>query len=70
MEALKKSLDDHVDNFDDSEHADMPLTISAKNWASHCLETYVGDLLQKGLAIAGALAEFEVELYQSERQGQ
>jgi hypothetical protein len=37
-------------------------TNCAKRWAGHCLETYTGDLLRKGLAVAQALTEFECEM--------
>ena len=31
---------------------------AASKWAEHCIETYDGKMLRKGLSISAALAEF------------
>ena len=40
-----------------SDNTDV-LTTAAKNWASHSLETYRGEMLTKALDISKALVEF------------
>lgn len=40
---------------------------AAKKWACHCLSTYVGDLLSKGLKISEAIANFSAELIEDRK---
>jgi hypothetical protein len=62
MEELKRSLRQTQTGIA------VDLTAVAVEWSTHCLKSYRGDLLQKGLAIATALIEFHDELVTPARE--
>ena len=62
MEQLKAQLEAHEAAFSGEEEVDS-ITQASQKWASHCLGTYEGELLKRGLAVAQALSEFGGEFY-------
>lgn len=69
MEELKTQLEAHEAVWSEGNEAAGEMTKAAQKWASHCLATYVGDLLRKGLAVAATLAEFDSEFHQQDKKG-
>jgi hypothetical protein len=64
MQDVIDTLDAHAERLTPS-HEDRTngdFTNAAKRWSAHCLETYTGELLIKGLAVGAAMAEFEAEM--------
>lgn len=64
MQDVIDTLKEHEDRLtpSDEDRTVGEFTNAAKRWANHCLETYKGDLLAKGLAVSQAMAEFEIEM--------
>lgn len=65
MQKLQKALANHAEQVQDTEEAmnHLPLVVAAKEWASHSLDTYSGELLKKALAVSAALREFADEYH-------
>ena len=65
MQDVIDTLNEHQERLtpSDEDRVTGEFTNAAKRWAGHCLETYTGDLLAKGLAVAQAMAEFECEMF-------
>lgn len=57
MQEVKKGMESVMacDTFETVDEIFSPL---ARNWACYCLDHHTGELLEKGLAIAKALAEY------------
>ena len=63
MKELSRELEIYEQRHGDPNWTDLhPLQVAATKWANHCLTTYDGKLLKKGLEISAALAGFSSAL--------
>lgn len=62
MHKLAKMLESTACDPSDIHAGKGIFTEAASVWAKHCLETYKGRLLRRGLKISTALVEFEIEM--------
>lgn len=59
INAIQEQKEFHEDpNWTDTH----PLQVAASSWANHCINTYDGKILKKGLAISQAIGNFTSEL--------
>ena len=68
MKDLADALDKTITTFypDANSKSDSELMEAAQRWTGYCLSNMKGDLLHRGLAVAEAIANFDVGFFHPE----